>query len=82
MSNVAVDVLIYPLTGIILGVLDVEVVVEVNVNVFAGVMAAFEFVVPGPLEEFRCCWAAFDCRPMAVLDCASVLQARMPSYHV
>ena len=28
------------------------------------------------------CGAAFDCRPMAALDCAHVLQARMPSYHV
>ena len=53
-SNVAVDVLIYPLTDTILGVLDVEVVVEVNVNGFAGVMTAFEFVIPGPLKEFRC----------------------------
>ena len=54
MSNVAVDVLIYPLTGIILGVLDVEVVADVNVNVFGGVMTAFAFVIPGSLKEFRC----------------------------
>ena len=45
------------LTEITLGVLtniDVDVLVDVDVNMFAGVMAAFEFTIPGPLEEVRC----------------------------
>jgi hypothetical protein len=78
---VAVASLIGALTGIIVGVLTniaVDVLVDVNINVFAGVMTAFDFAM---LETFRC-WAAFDCRPMAVLGCVSVLHAWMPSYHV
>ena len=83
-SNVAVELLMNAVTDIIRGVLsniDVDVLVDVNVNMFAVSMAAFEFVMSDPLEEFRCS-AAFDCRPMAALDCVSVLQAWMPSYHV
>ena len=58
-SNVAVDLLMDALTGIILGLLanniGVDVLVEVNVNAFAGVITAFDFPMPGrPLEEFRC----------------------------
>ena len=34
------------------------------------------------IDVWFSCGAAFDCRPMAALDCAHVLQARMPSYHV
>ena len=55
-SNVAVDLLIDSLIGIIRGVvtnnIDVDVLVDVNVNVLAGVMTAFEFAMPDPLEEF------------------------------
>ena len=53
----------------------------VNVKVFAGVVTAFGIIVPDPLDECGC-WAAFDCRSMAGLDCAHFLQACMPSYHV
>ena len=47
------------LTDIRLGLLTnnigVDVLVDVNVNVSAGIMTVFEFVMPGrPLEEFRC----------------------------
>ena len=78
-SGMAVDLLMDALTEIF-GVLTnidigVNVLVDVNVNVFAGVMTGFEFVMPGPWEKFRC-WAAFGFRPIAVLDCW------MPSYHV
>ena len=48
-SAVAVDLLMDALTDI-----GVDVLVGVNVNVFAGAMAAFEFVMPLPLEEFCC----------------------------
>ena len=44
-------------TAIICGVLtniDVDVLMDVNVNVFGDVMTAFEFIMTGPLEEFRC----------------------------
>ena len=81
MSKVAVDLLVDALTDIIRDILnktDFDVSVDMNVNVFTGVLTTFEFGMPRPLEDFRC-RAAFDCRPM---DCASVLQAWMPSYHV
>ena len=84
-SDMAVDLLTDVLGDIIRGVLtniDADVlVVDLNANVFAGVMTAFEFAMPCPLEECRC-WAAFDCRPLVALDWDSVLQARMPPYHV
>ena len=56
-SGVAVDFLIDALVGIILGVLpgvNVSILGDVNVNVFAGAMTASEFVMQGPLAEFRC----------------------------
>ena len=56
-SNVATDLLECALTGMILGdVTDngVNVSVDANVNVFAGVMTAFEFAMAGPLEKLRC----------------------------
>ena len=79
-SNVAVDLLMDASTDIRLGLLanniGVDVLADVNVNVSAGVMTAFEFAMSGrPLKEF-------DCRPMTALDCASVLQTCIPSYHV
>ena len=52
---------------------------DVNRNAFAGVMTSFEFAIPS--REFRC-RAAFDCRPMGVLDSGNDLQAWMPSCHV
>ena len=57
--NAAVGLLMDALTDIRLGLLTnnigVDVLVDVNVNVSAGVMTAFEFAMPGrPLEEFRC----------------------------
>ena len=74
-----VDALIDALIEIIMGFLSgigVAVLTDANVNVFAS-----EVAVPAPLEGF-CGRAAFECRPMADLDCGSVLQDRMPSYHV
>ena len=80
-SDVAVDLLMGALTGILRDVLT-NIDVDVNANVFTGVVSAFGVFMPNPLEGFRC-WAALDCRLMAAaLDCASVLQAWMPSYHV
>ena len=64
------------LTGIILGGLSgagIDALVDVSVNVFAGV-ATVRFGISAPLERFSC-RAAFECRPMAALDCARVLQA-------
>ena len=57
MSDVTVNLLIDALADIILRVLtnsDVGVLVDVNIKVFAGVMATFEFALPRPLEGFRC----------------------------
>ena len=48
-SNVAVDLLMDALTAIML-----EVLISMDVNVFAGVMSAFEFAMSSPLENFRC----------------------------
>ena len=58
MSDVAVDLLTDVLTDIIRLALAnnivVEILVDVNINVFGGVMTAFEFIMPGPLEAFCC----------------------------
>ena len=51
-SGMAVDLLMDSLTAIIRAVRtnsDVDMLVDVNVNVFAGVMTAFEVVIPSPL---------------------------------
>ena len=56
-SNLAVGLSIDALTDIIRGVLpniDVGVLVDVNLNAFAGVMTVSGFATPGPLEEFLC----------------------------
>ena len=75
-SDLAVELLMDAMTGVLTNIGFVDVLFGVNVRVFAGVMAAFEFAMPDPSEEFRCCWAAFDCRPMFALDCANAfLQA-------
>ena len=49
MSDVAIDLLVDGLTGITFGV-GVDVLMGVNINVFSGVMTAFEFAMPDPLE--------------------------------
>ena len=57
-SDVAVDLLIDALRDIIRGVLTnigvVGMLVDVNVNVFAGAITDLAFAMPGPLEEFIC----------------------------
>ena len=53
MSDVAIDLLVDGLTGIMFGV-GVDVLVGLNIKVFSGVMTAFVFDRPDPLEEFRC----------------------------
>ena len=82
--DMAVDLLACGLTVVIIrGVTRIraDALLDVNVNVFAGVMLEVTFVMPAPIENFRCL-AAFDCLPMAALDCDRVLQAWIPSYHV
>ena len=54
MSDVAVDFLRDALTDIIRAVLTIDMLVDVNVNVFPRVMTAFGFAMPDPLEGFRC----------------------------
>ena len=61
--------------------IDIDELVYVNANVFVTVTITFGFIMSGSLGEFRC-WPEFDCRPMTALDCVSVLQAWIPSYHV
>ena len=56
-SGVAVKLLMDSLTDKIFGVLtiiDVEVLVDVNANVFADVMTAFEFAMSCSIVGFRC----------------------------
>ena len=56
MSDVGVDLLMESLSVIMIGALasiGVDVLVDVNANVFAGVMTTFEFAMPGSLEDFR-----------------------------
>ena len=57
-SGMAVDLSMDALTDMVVsGVLTnigVEVMAGVNVNVCAGVMTAFDFVMTCPFEEFRC----------------------------
>ena len=84
LSEMTVDLLMDATNDTILCVasnVGVEVLVDINANAFTDDMTAFEFDMPGPFEAFRCV-AAFDCRPIAALDCDSVLQVRMPSNHV
>ena len=50
--NAAVGLLMDALTGFLANI-EVDVLVGVNVNVFAGAMTAFEFAMPSSLEEFR-----------------------------
>ena len=83
-SDVAVELFMDALTCAIIVFLTeigVEVLPDVSANAFAVIITALEFPVLAPLEKFRR-GAAFDCRPLALLGRASVLQAWMPSYHV
>ena len=55
--NAAVDLLVDALTVMMFWVLPdigVDVLANVNLNMFAVLMTSFEFAMPGPLEEFRC----------------------------
>ena len=81
-SDVAVELFMNALTDIMLGVLlgiGVEVWADANTNAFPVVTTALD--VSTPLKEFSC-WAAFDSRPLSLLDCDRALQTWMPSYHV
>ena len=83
-ANVPIDLFVDMSAGVMLGflpVIDIEVLVDVNTNDFTVAMTVLEFPVSIPLEGFSR-WAEFDCRPLALLDCARVLQIWMPSYHV
>ena len=53
MSNVAVDLLIDAFIGMKRGAL-IGINVNMLIDVFSDVMAAFMFAMPGPLEECRC----------------------------
>ena len=88
LSGVAVDVLMDAFAGVlaairigVLSAIGIGALMDVNViNVFTGVMLV-EFAMSATSTGFGC-WAAFDCRRTAVLNCDRVLQALMPSYHV
>ena len=57
MSDIAVDLLMDALGDIMIDDLTnigADVSVDANVNVFAGVMTAFEFATPDRFEKFRC----------------------------
>ena len=56
-SGMAVGLFLDALTGMIRGVrtnIGVDMLVDVNANVFAGVTSTFDFVISGPWEEPRC----------------------------
>ena len=78
--GVSINALTDPMIGVMHGS-GIDVLADMNVDSFAAVMAVLEFSISTPLGDF-CCWAAFDCRLVAALDCDRVLQACMPSYHV
>ena len=55
-SNMAVDLLMDALTDIMCDVPinnDIDVLLDVNATVFAGITTAFEFAMSVPLEGFR-----------------------------
>ena len=71
-SALAVDLsmvaLAITMLGVLLGIgIAVLADVNANANAFVLVMTALDSPVPTPLEEFSR-WAAFDCRPLALLD--------------
>ena len=83
-SEAAADLLMGALAEAILGVLTgigVEVLADVSANAFVVAMPALEFPMSTSLEEFSRC-AAFDCRPLDLLDCVRVLHTWRPSYQV
>ena len=56
-SGMAVDLLMDELTDIMTDVetnIGVGVLIDVNKNVFAGIITSFGLAKPGPLEKFRC----------------------------
>ena len=56
--------------------------VKVDMVAVAGAMTAFAFAASSEqLKQFSC-WAACDCCVLTLSDCAHLLQAWMPSYHV
>ena len=59
----------------------VDVLVGVSVTILAAVMTAVRWDTPAPIEGLSF-GAALSRWPMTAFDCARVLQARMPSYHV
>ena len=73
MSNVLVGVS----AGITMGV---DALNDLNLNIVAAVITSWDFVAIAR-SKFNC-WAAFRCFFMAVLNCARVLHASMPSSHV
>ena len=83
----SIDVLAGAVVGPIVGVvLDSIIIVLLGVgdeNVLSAAMTALKFTLWASLEDtLPFCWAALTCRSMTALDCARVLQTRMPSYHV
>ena len=74
-SDVATDLFMGALMlGALIGI-EIEVLLtDANANAFAVVMST-------SLEEFSRC-AAFDCRPLDLLDCVRVLHTWRPSYQV
>ena len=72
--------LISTITGAMTGI-GVGVLVDANTNVLAGAITTLEFVISELFNGFSCS-AAFDCWPLALLNCDRALQAWMPSCHV
>ena len=69
---------VWVLTGI-----GIDVLADMNVNVLEAMTTALELALLAPWKEsIPFAWTAISCWPMALLDCARVLQAWMPSYHV
>ena len=69
-SGLVVALCIDASAGVVVGALagiGIKVLSDVSANSFAVVMTALEFPVSTPSEELSCC-AAFDCRPLALLD--------------
>ena len=55
--NAVADLLVNALTVMIFWVLSgigVDVLANLNLNMFAVLMTSFEIVMPDPLEEYRC----------------------------
>ena len=81
LSSMLVDILVDAVTDVIMGMVSdigVELLSDANANVFTFPTTALDFAVSKPLEDSR----AFDDRPPTAFNCAFVLQARMPAYHV